>query len=129
MAALSNNHQREQVVDLGHLPFYIEHFRPMYKRPDGDDSNYGNYFKPFKYEVWLTVVATIPLGILGTWITWTGGPEVSAFEKLRSAIWFTFGAVLLQGEFIAIVIRHLVSIIISNTTMAVFYGRWIKKKL
>ena len=93
-APLTNNHMREMAIDLVSTPFYVEHFAPMFKRPE-EQTTFDKFSKPFKHKVWLAVLASLPLGGLFIWVSGSGHNKRST---LTQALWFVYGAILCQGE-------------------------------
>ena len=69
--------QRENVSDFVTHPFYIEHATIMYKKPK--ENNYVVFTRPFKPEVWYSVIGAF-LGV--TLVGWLAVLYVHLNNKL-----------------------------------------------
>ena len=97
--------RREIYMDFVDIPFYIEFTTVALRKPDPDANTVGMFLRPFKFEVWISILAAIPLaGVAVVLNTRAYGGIVLTTQKrtcLRNsfdALWFSCGALLQQGE-------------------------------
>ena len=105
VAALTRTLNREIYMDFVDVPFYIEFTTVALRKPDPDANTVGMFLRPFKLEVWISILAAIPLaGVALMLNTRAYGGIVLMTQKpacLRNsfdALWFSCGALLQQGE-------------------------------
>ena len=105
VAPLIRQVMRERYMDFVEVPFYLEFTTVVLRKPDPDSSTVGMFFRPFKFEVWMSILAAIPLAGVALILNVRayGGMLQPAQKRacLRSsfdALWFSCGALLQQGE-------------------------------
>ena len=104
-APMSRQANREKYMDFNEIPFYIEFTTVVIRTPHPDANTVGLFIRPFKLEVWISILAAIPLAGLALMVNVRayGGisPPVQKQARLLNsvdALWFSCGALLQQGE-------------------------------
>ena len=105
MAPLIRQVKREFYVDFPDVPFYLEFTTVVIRKPDPDANTVAMFFRPFKLEVWMSILAAIPLAGVALMLNVRayGGVLLPAQKRARlrnsfDALWFSCGALLQQGE-------------------------------
>ncbi len=104
-APLSRQMNREIYMDFLEVPFYIEFTTVVIRKPDPDANTVGLFIRPFKLEVWISILAAIPLAGLALMLNVRAYSGLSPSVQKRApilnpvdALWFSCGALLQQGE-------------------------------
>ena len=105
MAPLTRQMKREIYMDFVGVPIYIEFTAVAIRKPDPDSNTVAMFFRPFKFEVWISILATIPLAgvALVVSVRAYGAILLPAQKRARlrnsvDALWFSCGALLQQGK-------------------------------
>ena len=92
-------------MDFTDVPFYLELTTVALRKPDPDDSRVGLFFQPFKLEMWVCIIAAVPVVAVVVWLySCTNGaillqPEKSTkLPNVVDTLWFSLGAIFKQGE-------------------------------
>ena len=93
--------QRENVSDFVTHPFYIEHATIMYKKPK--ENNYVVFTRPFKPEVWYSVIGAFLGVILIGWLTVLYVQQnyklAAIYQGVMESSLITYKTFLNQGKF------------------------------
>ena len=105
VAPISRQPNREIYMDFTDVPFYIEFSTVVLRKPDPDANTVGLFIRPFKLEVWISILAAIPLAgvALVLNVRAYGGISAPAQKQARlsdsfDALWFSCCALLQQCE-------------------------------
>ena len=92
-------------MDFIDVPFYVEFTTVVLRKPDPDANNVGLFVRPFKLEVWISILVAMPLAGVALMLNVRAYGGISAPVQTRAslrnsvdALWFSCGALLQQGE-------------------------------
>ena len=104
VAPISRQTIREVYADFAEVPFYTEFTTVVMREPDPDESTVGLFFSPFKREVWISILAAIPLaGVVLLFyvraynVVLPRRRNHTGLHNVVDALWFSGGALLQQG--------------------------------
>ena len=105
VAPITRISMREIYTDFADIPFYSEYTTVVMREPDPDASTVGLFFRPFKLEVWISILATIPLAgvvllfyVRAYRIVLPRRQNQTALHNVIDTLWFSGGALLQQGK-------------------------------
>ena len=108
VAPISRISVREIYSDFAEIPFYSEFTTAVMQEPDPDASTVDLFFRPFKREVWISILAAIPLaGVVMLFymsayrIVLPRRQNQTALHHIVDTLWFSGGALLQQGKHLA----------------------------
>lgn len=84
-------------MDFVSMPYHVEYYLPVFRRPDEDG---GPYLKPFKDVVWLAVGLSIPFtaAFLCCFNRCSNQcSSLSSMSEINQAALFTFGALFMES--------------------------------
>ena len=104
VAAMTRQLKREIYMDFVEVPFYIEFTTVAIRKPDPDSNTVGLFIRPFKLEVWISILAAIPLAGVALMVNVRAYGGILRLAQKRpllrnsfDALWFSCGALLQQG--------------------------------
>ena len=105
VAPISRISVREIYCDFAEIPFYSEFTTAMMQEPDPDANTVGLFFRPFKREVWISILAAIPLAgvvllfyVRAYRIVLPRRQNHTPLHHIVDSLWFSGGALLQQGK-------------------------------
>ena len=105
VAPVARQRKREMYMDFTEVPFYLEFTTVALRKPDPDDNTVGLFFQPFKLEMWVCIMAAVPVVAVVVWLySCTNGAilfQTQKSTKLHNVVdtlWFSLGAIFNQGE-------------------------------
>ena len=102
---------REEVMDFS-FPFYIEESVILYRRQRKAHRAVFQFLRPYKWQVWVSVMAAIPLatvllamffsinsrGHIRSGVHMYDGPQISPVGSISKAFWCILGTLFTQGK-------------------------------
>ena len=105
VAPITRMTMREIYADFADIPFYSEFTTVVMQEPDPDASTVGLFFRPFKREVWISILAAIPLAgvvlllyVRAYSVVLPRRQNQTGLDNVVDTLWFSGGALLQQGK-------------------------------
>ena len=105
VAAVTRQTKREMYMDFTDVPFYLEFTTVALRKPDPDDNTVRLFSQPFKLEMWVCIIAAVPIVAVVVWLySWANGTILLQAQKstklpnVVDTLWFSLSAILNQGE-------------------------------
>ena len=104
VASMARQILREVYMDFAEVPFYREFTTVAVRNPRPDGQSVSLFIQPFKLEMWGCIVGMTPLVGIVLWLfTYAHGAiftqtKMGTMGKISDALWFSFAAMVNQGE-------------------------------
>ena len=105
VAPITRMTMREIYADFADIPFYSEFTTVVMQEPDPDASTVGLFLRPFKREVWICILAAVPLAgvvlllyVRAYSVVLPRRQNQTGLDTVVDTLWFSGGALLQQGK-------------------------------